>query len=94
MFVFFFLLLSCGPAATAEFSVGAVIINNSVVFVIDAAVSALPLLSNNAYYRFIVDPVISFCCQFTELPLLRISKVCVYHGRVDDKKCIKDLDKI
>lgn len=82
---FFFLLLSCGPTAAAEFSVGAVIINNSVVFVIDAAVSALPLLSNNAYYRFIVDPVISFCCQFTELPLLRISKVCVYHGRVDDK---------
>lgn len=83
--VFLLLLLSRGPATAAEFSVGAVIIQHCVVFAIDAAVSALPLLSNNAYYRFTVDPVISFCCQFTELPLLKISKVCVYHVRVGDK---------
>lgn len=83
--VFLFLLLSRGPAARAEFSVGADIIHHCVVCVIDAAVSALPLLSNNAYYRLTVGPVISLCCQFTELPLLRISKGCVYQGGVGDK---------
>lgn len=73
------LCLSHRPAAAADFSAGAVIVHNPVVIVIDGSATPLPLLSSDAYYRFIVGPVgYSFCCQFTEMPLFRISKsLCV-----------------